>query len=119
VVAPDPARVVALRVRKTPGEADILLWTGLTAFGRDAVTVPSADAFVTPDPEIAILADKHHDVLGHRVLDASGRELGTVKDVDFDLESGAVTSVITDRTEIPGEAVIGLGSYALVVRAAS
>lgn len=119
VVAPDPARVVAMRVRKTPGEADMLPWTNLTAFGRDAVTVTSAAVFVTADPELAILADKHHDILGRRVLDAGGTERGTVKDVDFDLQTGAVTTVITDRAEIPGAAVIGLGSYALIVRAAS
>lgn len=119
VVSPDPARVVAMRVRKTPGEGDLLPWANLTAFGRDAVTVTSAAAFVTADPELAILADKHHDILGRRVLDAGGTELGTVKDVDFDLQTGTVTTVITDRAEIPGAAVIGLGTYALIVRAAA
>ncbi len=119
VVAPTPApaRVAALVLRKTPGEGDVLPWAGLTAFGRDAVTVPSAAVFVSPDGELATLADKDHQILGRRVLDDSGTDLGKVADVDFDVRTGELTTVVTDRTEIPGSAVVGLGSYALVVRA--
>lgn len=114
---PPPARVAALVLRKTPGDADVLPWSGLTAFGRDAVTVESAASFVQADGHLAVLADKDHQVLGRRVLDDSGTDLGKVVDVDFDLRTGELTTVLTDRTEIPGSAVVGLGSYALVVRA--
>lgn len=117
VVVPGPGRVLALKLKKTPAEGELLRWSSLTAFGRDAVTVPSGSVIEVGDPELTALADKHRDVIGRRVLDDTGTDQGKVVDVDFDLQTGDITTVITDRTEIPGSTVIGLGSYALVVRA--
>lgn len=116
VVDPANARVVALKLKKTPGDADLLRWSELTSFGRDAVTVPGEQVFTTPDGNLARMADKDHDLMGKLVLTRTGVELGTVSDVDFDPADGTVRSVITDRTEIPGSAMTGLGTYALMVR---
>lgn len=118
VVDPRTARVVALRLKKTPGDAELLRWSDLTAFGRDAVTVPGPEALVTADAELTTLADKHHDVLGKRVLTDTGVSVGTVQDVEFDLTDGTVRTLLTDVDEIPGTAMTGLGTYALMVRAA-
>ena len=109
-------RVVALLLKKTPGDADLLRWADLTAFGRDAVTVPGPEAFTTASGDLAVLADKHHDVIGKGVLTDAGVAVGKVVDVDFDLTDGTVLTLITDRDEIPGTSLISLGTYALMVR---
>ena len=57
-------------------------------------------------------------LLNKRVLDDRGDESGTVHDVDFDPESGRVTSVITSTGSLDGDRLIGCGPYAVVVRAA-
>lgn len=116
-IAIDPATstIAGLKLRKTPGEGDTLAWSELAAFGRDAVTIDSADRIVRASGDLQRLLAKDHAVLGKRVLSVGGADLGTVKDVDFDMGSGAVVSVITERHEIRGAGIVGLGSYALVV----
>ncbi len=116
VVDPVTSRVVALKLKKTPGDADLLAWSALTSFGTDAVTVPDEGVFTSADGEFAELADSDHDVMGKLVLTRTGVELGTVEDVEFDTTDGTVRTVITGRTEIPGAAMTGLGTYALMVR---
>ena len=59
--------------------------------------------------------DNDLDILGKRVLTEQGTELGTVTDVDFDPETGAVTTLITKTDTIAGQRLIGLGGYAAVV----
>ncbi|MGH3813515.1 MAG: PRC-barrel domain-containing protein [Pseudonocardiaceae bacterium] len=54
-------------------------------------------------------------MLGKRVLTERGMELSTVTDVDFDPETGAVTTLITKTETIAGDRLIGLGGYAVVV----
>ena len=54
-------------------------------------------------------------MLGTRVLTVDGRELGTVTDVEFDTDSGAVVRVQTDQGPIEPDRLRSLGSYALVV----
>lgn len=117
VVDAPAAKVLALKLKKTSGDGDLLRWSDLTAFGRDAVTVPDDGVFTTAEGELATLADKHHDVLGKLVLTDSGLELGEVEDVDFDLSDGTVLTVLTDRQEIPGSRLLAVGSYAVMVRA--
>ncbi len=114
-VDPTTSTIAGLKLRKTPGEGDSLAWSELSAFGRDAVTIDSADRIVRATGDLQRLLGKDHAVLGKRVLSVGGVDLGTVKDVDFDMGSGAVISVITERHELPGSGIVGLGSYALVV----
>ena len=117
VVVPGPGRILALRLKKTPGEGSLLRWSALTAFGADAVTVPDADVIETGDSELRALADKHRDLLGTLVLDDRGAGYGSVRDADIDPADGSITTLITDGGELPGERMIGLGTYAVVVRA--
>lgn len=114
-IDPATARIAGLKLRKTPGEGDTLAWSALQSFGRDAVTIQSADRIDRASGDLERLLAKDHTVLGRRVLSVGGDDLGTVKDVDFDMDSGAVLTVITERHEIPGAGIVGLGSYALVV----
>lgn len=111
----DPARrrVVAVSVKK----AGLLRWRDLTAFGADAVTVPSADLLIERDGELDAFAGKQHDPVGKRLLTSGGDELGTVSDVEFATDTGEVTGLVLDTGTIAGSRLLGIGSYAVVVGA--
>ncbi|MFD1271300.1 PRC-barrel domain-containing protein [Streptomyces kaempferi] len=61
-------------------------------------------------------APPHHEALGARVLTESGDERGTVRDIAFDPATGRIEEIRTTSGEFPGELLMGLGDYALVVR---
>jgi len=116
LVDPATRSVVGLRLKKTEG-GDLLAWSDITAFGSDAVTVTGADRIGEGDLHLKELAHKTYKVLGKRVLSTGGDELGKVDDVDFDLESGTVTSLVLDGgADVTGSRLVGVGSYAVVVR---
>jgi sporulation protein YlmC with PRC-barrel domain len=115
VVDPAARSVVAVLVKKSDGNT--LRWNDITAFGTDAVTVTGPDKIVEGGGELEPLLGKHNHMLRKRVLSTTGDQLGSVKDVDFDPSSGAVTALILDTGEIPGKRLTGVGSYAVVVQA--
>ncbi len=115
VVDPATRRVVGVTV-KGADKGAVLLWSDLTSFGGDAVTVDGPERLSEPDEHVAQLADKDHAVLGKRVLSTDGLELGKVRDVAFDPESGSVTTLDLDGDDVPGERLVGIGSWAVVVR---
>jgi uncharacterized protein YrrD len=112
----DPQRhvIAALRLKKT-SQADTLLWTDITAFGADAVTVAGVEKLATAGPQLTALGGKDHRVLGKRVLSTAGDELGTINDVEFDPETGTVTALVLVTGDIAGIRLIGIGSYAVIV----
>jgi uncharacterized protein YrrD len=118
VVLPGPARVALLRLGKVSGAGTLLAWEDLQGFGPDAVTV-ATDAVIRParDAWERRAEDNDLEIMGKRVLTERGMELGPVTDVDFDPETGAVTSLITKTETIAGRRLIGLGGYAVVVSA--
>lgn len=118
LVDPVERAVVALHLKKTPGDADTLLWPAMTAFGRDAVTVSGDEVFTTAEGRVAELGGKAATLVGKRVLDEGGDELGKVQDVEFDAGSGAITGLLTADDELDGARLLGVGSYAVVVRRA-
>ncbi len=115
VVDPKSQSVVALDLKKT-ASGDILLWTNVAAFGTDAVTVAAAEAVTDTNEVVAELSGKDRRVLGKRLLTTAGQELGAVTDVDFDPATGRVTSVLAPSGAVAGDRLIGIGSYAVVVR---
>jgi uncharacterized protein YrrD len=118
VVLPGPARVALLRLGKVRGAGTLLSWGDVHGFGPDAVTIAS-DAVIRPARDGLEQRAENDDleILGKRVLSEQGTELGTVTDVDFDPETGEVTSLITKTDTIAGQRLIGLGGYAAVVSA--
>lgn len=116
VVDPAAGRVVGLSLKKTPGTGDMLPWSNITAFGADAVTVTGDERIVAEDGELAELNNKAHVVLKKQILTTGGLRVGTVRDVDFDPTDGRIVSLITDDQPIDGRALIGVGSYAVMVR---
>ena len=116
VVDPRLRAVVALELKKTES-GDVLQWSDITGFGDDAVTVSGSEQIRTADERVAALADKRHRVLGKRVLTSGGDELGKVDDVDFDRQTGALGAlVVSHGPQVSADRLIGIGSYAVVVR---
>lgn len=116
VVLPGPARVALLRLGKVSGAGTLLAWDDVQGFGPDAVTV-ATDAVIRParDALEQRAEDNDLEILGKRVLTERGMELGTVTDVDFDPDTGSITTLITKTEAIVGERLIGLGGYAAVI----
>ena len=58
----------------------------------------------------------HQEALGHHVLTENGTAHGTVKDIAFEDTTGQVRMLYTALGDISGDRLVGLGSYAVVVR---
>ncbi|MFE5601863.1 hypothetical protein ACFQ8O_22045 [Streptomyces coelicoflavus] len=92
------------------GRERALPWDAVDTVGPGAVRLRSAAVLETPP--------SHHDLLGRRVLVETGTEHGTVLDVAFDTRTARVLALFTTRGELPAGRLLGLGGYAVVVRAA-
>lgn len=114
VVDPRSHSVVAVSLTKA-AHGDTLLWSDITAFGTDAVTIAGADVISEANETVKELSGKAHDLLGKRVLTTFGEDLGTLSDVRFDPSSGAVESLLVPGRDVAGARLIGIGSYAVVV----
>lgn len=115
VVDPRTRSVLALRLKKSKA-GDTLRWSDLTAFGADAATVSGEDLLTEPDEKVAALSAKEREILGKRVLSSAGDELGSVADVDFNPETGTLTTLVLDRGEVSADRLMDVGSYAVVVK---
>lgn len=116
VVDPATRAVVGVELRKTE-HGGLLRWADITAFGADAVTVTGPDKIGDGGADVKALSGKPHRVVGKRVLTSTGDELGKVTDVDFDPESGSLTALLLDGgSEVDASRLVGVGSYAVVVR---
>jgi sporulation protein YlmC with PRC-barrel domain len=117
IVDPALQKVVAFRVRKSKGPGDVLLWDAMVGLGPDALTVDSAERLADPPAELKDRSKGKLDVIGRTVLTDQGHDLGKVKDVEFDPADGRVTSLILKEAFVAGERLLGIGHYAVVVRA--
>ncbi len=116
VVDPATRAVVGVELKKTE-DGDMLRWADITAFGVDAVTVTGPDKIGDGGESVQALAGKAHRLLGKRVLTSTGDELGKVADVDFDPLSGALVALhVDDQSVVDASRLLGIGSYAVVVR---
>ncbi|MFJ9541289.1 PRC-barrel domain-containing protein [Streptomyces sp. NPDC101225] len=117
-VAPSPARIAGLRLKTRGLGHHTLEWANVHAFGPDAVAVEEAGRLRDERTiEPADPAHATHDPIGKTVLTETGSGMGTVTDIEFDEESGQVRHLLTDEEQIPGGALLGVGSYAVVVTA--
>ncbi|MBD0841438.1 PRC-barrel domain-containing protein [Streptomyces sp. TRM68416] len=117
-VAPSPARIAGLRLNTKGRGHHALDWNDVRSFGPDAVVVEEADRIrdekaIGPDDA----AHPAHDPIGKAVLTDTGLDKGTVTDVEFDELSGRISHLVTDEEQIPGDQLIGVGGYAVVVTA--
>lgn len=116
VVDATGGRVVALRIAKSDA-GEYVHWEDLSGVGPDAVVVPDLAVLGEARDRAAELLDKRFRLKGKRILSDRGDEVGTVEDVEFDQETGQLTSFITDDAPVAADRAVGLGGYALVVRA--
>ena len=114
VVDPRSHHVVAVSVKKA-AHGDTLLWNDITAFGTDAVTVPGPEVIREANDAVKELSGKAHDLLGKRVLNTLGEDLGTLSDVRFDPVSGALVTLLLPGRDVAGSLLIVIGSYAVIV----
>ncbi|CAM5689513.1 PRC-barrel domain-containing protein [Streptomyces violaceorubidus] len=91
------------------GRETALPWDAVGTVGPGALRVSAATA---PEP-----APPGHDLLGRRILTDTGAGQGTVLDVAFDTRTARLLALFTTRGELPADRLLGLGDYALVVRA--
>lgn len=116
VVDPSSHTVSAVRLDKVKGDDRYVSWSDLASFGQDVVTVPRAVVLRPADGEREENVRKETAILGKQVLTDAGRALGDVTDVEFDPETGEVTTIITEQEQVAGTRLRGIGSYAVVVR---
>ncbi|MGW1600479.1 PRC-barrel domain-containing protein [Streptomyces eurythermus] len=107
--------IACLRLSGAPRHITAIAWHAVEAVGRDAVIVRSRAA---ADPGQGSLP-AHQEALGRRVLTEHGAAHGTVKDIAFDNTTGRVRTLYTALGDISGDRLLGIGSYAVVVRAES
>jgi uncharacterized protein YrrD len=115
LVDAEHARVVALVVGKGR-KAMLVDWAHVSGFGPDAVMIEEESALRPPqdDRERAAAAGKL-ELLGQRLLSDMGNDLGTITDVSFDPQTGAVETLTFGEREEPAACLRGAGSFAAVV----
>jgi uncharacterized protein YrrD len=91
-------------------------WDQISGFGPDAVMVGDEGALRAPaDDRERLAADGKLGLVGKRALSETGNELGTVDDVTFDPDTGALDALRIAGREIPASTLLGSGSYAAVL----
>ena len=101
------------------GRRRLLLWSALTAFGRDAVTVPDAEAFTIAEGPSPSCSARTHAMLRKRVLTEAGDDVGDGRGrgVRRRLRRGH-RAADQHRGDRRCTGLLGVGSYAVVVRSA-
>ena len=100
--------------------ARLVEWAQLSGFGPDAVMVGDEAALRPPvDDRERAGAEGRLELVGKRVLTEHGNELGTLDDVTFDPDTGALHDLLIGDRPVPASALLGSGSYAVVLDASS
>jgi sporulation protein YlmC with PRC-barrel domain len=109
-------RVTSLVVRKGR-KAVLIAWDQVSGFGPDAVMIADETALHEPrDDREHAAADGKLELLGKRTLSDTGNDLGTVTDFVFEPNTGVIESILVDDREEPAAALLGAGSFAVIVR---
>lgn len=91
-------------------------WTDLGGIGQDAATVSHEDLLHLPrsDAERAAV-DGDTDLTGKTAITDGGVDVGTVDDIEFDAETGALERLRVGDGDVDGSRLLGAGSYAVVI----
>lgn len=117
VVDATERKVIAVTVKGSKS-GKVVEWPSITAFGSDALTVESESAITASSERIRALGGKANTMMGKRVLSTDGDSQGEVSDVEFDGETGDISFVMVDGAPVTAERLVGVGSYAVVIRSA-
>ena len=109
-------RKVAAVVIGRGKKAQLVEWARLSGFGPDAVMVDDEGALRPPeDDRERSAADGKLELVGRRALSERGNELGTIDDVTFDADTGALVDLVIGERSVPAGSLLGSGSYAVVL----
>ncbi len=100
--------------------ARLVDWDRVTGFGPDAVVVDEEGALRPPAGDRE--EDAVHgrlDMVGKRALTDAGDDEGPIEDVIFDPATGELITIVVGGRESPAADLLGAGSYAVVLGAAS
>jgi sporulation protein YlmC with PRC-barrel domain len=96
----------------------LIAWEQVSGFGPDAIMIADETALQEPrDDREQSAADGKLELLGKHALSDTGNDLGTIADVVFDSDTGAIESILVDDREEPAASLLGAGSFAVIVRA--
>jgi len=110
-------RIVLVVVGKRRS-ARVVHWDDFSGFGADAAIVGEDTSLREPENDHEQAGAKGRlELLGARALSDRGNELGKVDDVLFDPDTGALEAIIVGDHEAPASSLLGVGSYAVVLRA--
>jgi sporulation protein YlmC with PRC-barrel domain len=111
-------KITGLRLGKGR-RAKIVPWDTVSGVGTAAVIVENDDALRDPaEGAEQRFASGDITLIGGLVLSDRGNALGTVTDVEYDADTGALTSILTSQsTTIDAERLRAIGAYAWVVTA--
>lgn len=98
-------------------KAQVVDWPALTGFGPDAVMVNDEAAVRSPSGAVeeATVAGRR-SLLGARALTEDGVALGQITDANIDDATGQLIDVVIGDERIAADRLLGLGSYAAVLR---
>lgn len=109
-------RITGIQVAGRHRHPRMVDWDDIDSFGDDVVLISSQSAIHEPTEERTtdtVKGDIHY--IGSRILSIDGVELGRVKDVHFDTDTGEVKALMADSGRIDGARIRSLGTYAAVV----
>ena len=96
--------------------ARLVEWEQLSSFGPDAIMVADEGSLRPPgDDRERAGADGKLEMVGKRALTERGNDLGTIDDVTFDAETGALEFLRIGDRDVPSGALLGSGPYAVVL----
>jgi sporulation protein YlmC with PRC-barrel domain len=117
VLDPETGKVVAVQLGVNKSSR-FIRWDDISAFGSDAIMVLYADSARGADDSLEERAAAGiASLLDKRVLNDHGDELGTVDDLEFDETTGTIDGLRIGDSQVDGERLIGIGSYAIVASA--
>lgn len=117
VIDVERCKVASLVVGK--GRKALLIeWEQVSGFGPDAVMIADETALQEPrDDREQAAADGKLELVEKRALSDTGNDVGTITDVVFDPDTGVIESILLDDREEPAASLLGIGSFAVIVRA--
>ena len=118
VVVDVKRRQVASLVVGKGRRALLVDWEHVSGFGPDAVMI-AEDSALHPagDDREHAAADGKLELMGKRTLSDMGNDLGTIADVVFDPDTGAIETLVVGELELPATSLLAVGSFAAIVRA--
>ena len=111
----DPATRLITRLVVGGRKGRVAAREAVRGVSGDVVTLADVSSLHEPADEVERdLLGGRFDLLKKRVLTTAGFDAGQVQDCEFD-DNGMLVRLLTSTQTIPGEALRGVGSYAVVV----